>query len=57
MLVDMPWIVGSRYPASHCIHPATGAAMGRGIGHACQKIYIILICILLLFYLAHGALA
>ena len=43
MLVDMPWIVGSRYPVSHCFQPAAGAAKGHAIGHAfaCQKVYII----------------
>ena len=51
MLVDMPRIVGSRYPVSYCIQPTAGAAKGCGIEQtlACQKMYIISICILLLF--------
>ena len=45
MLVDMPLIVGSRYPVSHCFQSAAGAAKGHKIGHvfACQKVYIIFI--------------
>ena len=53
MLVDTPWIVGSRYPLSHCIQPAAGAAKGHGIEHAvvCQKMHIIFMCILLLLFI------
>ena len=51
MLVDMSWIMSSRYPVSHCFQPAAGEAKRHGIGHAfaCQKVYIIFICQLLLF--------
>ena len=45
ILVDMPLIVGGRYPVSHCFQPAAGAVKGHGIGHAfaCQKVYILFI--------------
>ena len=60
LLVDMPWIVGSRYPVSHS-YPACCRCSQGAWDWACRCIpedaYHIYMHIVIVFYLDHGALA